>query len=177
MVQLVYIFGQLLLITSAYGALGNRFERQTSTGCPIDFIKHDSSCYHIFATPTLKWWDAMAYCGIYADGEGSLASIESESEQLFLEKELKTKYPNPVQKDFWLGANDITHEGTWVWIKKDEYVQMYTNWAPGEPNSGTGENCLALFDMEQYKWNDAPCDLPEGFICEVPVRNGNAIIG
>jgi hypothetical protein len=34
----------------------------------------------------------QAYCGIYADGEGSLASIESESEQLFLEKELKTNY-------------------------------------------------------------------------------------
>ncbi|XP_060590965.1 perlucin-like isoform X3 [Ruditapes philippinarum] len=167
MAKLVYILGQLFLICST---LSNKFERQTSTGCPIDFIKHENSCYHIFATPTLKWWEAMAYCEIYGGGEGTLATVESESEQLFLENELKKAFPNPVGKDFWLGANDVTHEGTWVWIKKDEYVQEYTHWAPGEPSSRTSENCLALYDGLQYKWNDAPCNLPEGFICELPLE-------
>ncbi|XP_060590940.1 perlucin-like [Ruditapes philippinarum] len=174
MAKLVYILAQLFLICNT---LGNIFERQTSTGCPIDFVKHENSCYHIFATPTLKWWEAMAYCEIYGGGEGTLATVESESEQLFLENELKKAFPNPIGKDFWLGANDVTHEGTWVWIKKDEYVQEYTHWAPGQPSSGTSENCLALYDGLQYKWNDAPCNLPEGFICELSARDANQIVG
>ncbi|XP_060601412.1 perlucin-like [Ruditapes philippinarum] len=150
-------------------ALSNKFERQTSTGCPIDFIKHENSCYHIFATPTLKWWEAMAYCQIYGGGAGTLATVESESEQLFLENEMKKAFPNSSRRHYWLGANDVTHEDTWVWIKKDEYVQEYTPWAPGEPNNeGKSENCLGLYDRYQYKWNDAPCNEQQGFICELP---------
>ena len=76
---------------------------------------------------------------------------------------------NPVQKDFWLGAYDLVNEGTWVWVKKNDYVTSgFTHWAPGEPNGGTNENCLGLFDGLSYQWNDAPCQYQEGFICEVP---------
>jgi C-type mannose receptor len=75
----------------------------------------------------------------------------------------------PIGKTYWLGANDVTLEGTWVWIKKDEYVQEYAPWAPGEPNNeGKSEHCLGLFDRYQYKWNDAPCNEQQGFICELP---------
>ncbi|XP_060590969.1 asialoglycoprotein receptor 1-like isoform X2 [Ruditapes philippinarum] len=81
-------------------ALSNKFERQTSTGCPIDFIKHDNSCYHIFATPTLKWWEAMAYCQIYGGGSGTLATVESESEQLFLENKLKEAFRKFLHRFF-----------------------------------------------------------------------------
>ncbi|XP_060590970.1 asialoglycoprotein receptor 1-like isoform X3 [Ruditapes philippinarum] len=80
--------------------LSNKFERQTSTGCPIDFIKHDNSCYHIFATPTLKWWEAMAYCQIYGGGSGTLATVESESEQLFLENKLKEAFRKFLHRFF-----------------------------------------------------------------------------
>ncbi|XP_045208495.1 perlucin-like [Mercenaria mercenaria] len=174
MVNIMHIYGILFLI---YGVWCQESRRQSASGCPIDFERHEDSCYQIFANPTLKWWEAMEFCQIYGNGEGTLATVESESEQLFLENELKKKFPSPVGKDFWLGANDITHEGTWVWIRKNEYVQEYTNWAPGEPNSGTNENCLALYDGLQYKWNDAPCGLPEGFICEIPGSSPNEIIG
>ena len=70
--------------------------------------------------------------------------------------------------DFWLGGYDLVNEGTWVWVKKNEYINDYTHWAPGEPSSGTSENCLGLYDGLNYQWNDAPCTLEEAFICEVP---------
>lgn len=75
---------------------------------------------------------------------------------------------SPVGKDFWLGANDIVIDDIWVGVNKNAYVQGYTRWAPGEPSSGASEDCLALYDGLQYQWNDAPCDSPQGFICEVP---------
>lgn len=39
--------------------------------CPIDFLMHGQSCYHIFAEPKLSWWDAMvriATLGLLASG-------------------------------------------------------------------------------------------------------------
>lgn len=75
---------------------------------------------------------------------------------------------NPTGKDYWLGGYDLVNENTWVWVKKNEYINDYTHWGPGEPNGGRRENCLALYDGLSYNWNDAPCGLEEGYICEVP---------
>ncbi|XP_052812197.1 perlucin-like [Mya arenaria] len=148
--------------------------------CPIDFMQFGESCYHIFATPKLTWWDAMSFCGMYGFGEGTLATVESAEEQLFLERELKSKYPpGSGQEDFWLGAYDLVHEGSWVWVKKNEYVQGgYEHWGQGQPSGGTGESCLGLYDGLNYMWNDAPCGRPEGFICEVPFEGRSSeVIG
>ena len=71
-------------------------------------------------------------------------------------------------RDYWLGGYVLVNEGTWVWVKKNEYINDYTHWAPGEPSSGRSENCLALYDGVNYNWNDAPCKTDQGYICEVP---------
>ena len=55
----------------------------------------------------------------------------------------------------------------WRWMDDSPYE--YTNWNPGEPSDpdgSEGENCVEMYG--DGKWNDVPCDTPNGFICKVP---------
>ena len=52
------------------------------------------------------------------------------------------------------GGTDETIEGNWQWITGEAW--SYTNWNAGEPNGGTGENCIEYQDNEQ--WNDESCN-------------------
>ncbi|KAL4233246.1 C-Type lectin [Mactra antiquata] len=172
MMKLLILCGLLLVAT----VLCKKHERQAIVeGCPIDFVKFDSSCYHVFDAPLLKWWEAMAFCAMYSNGEGTLATVESDAEEAFLESQLKQDTTH--HGDFWLGATDMVNEGTYVWTRRNEYVSEYTNWAPGQPSSGRAENCLALYEGVQFKWNDAPCDIQASFICEVPYDPSATVIG
>ncbi|KAL4233245.1 hypothetical protein ACF0H5_007929 [Mactra antiquata] len=162
----------LLLVAAV---LCKKEERQAVEGCPIDFVRFDSSCYHFFDAPLLNWWEAMSFCAMFGNGEGTLATIESAAEEVYLESQLKVDTTH--HGDFWLGATDIVNEGAYVWTRRNEYVSEYTNWAPGQPSSGRAENCLALYEGVQFKWNDAPCDYQASFICEVPYYPGGAVIG
>ena len=41
----------------------------------------------------------------------------------------------------------------------------YSAWNPGEPNGGTGSNCLTLYKGVE-RWDDVPCHAKYGYICE-----------
>lgn len=70
---------------------------------------------------------------------------------------------------FWLGANDLASEGSWVWSSGT--ALSYTKWGPGEPNNSNNEDCaeLRLTNFSGLKpgdWNDSACTDPKYFICE-----------
>ena len=46
---------------------------------------------------------------------------------------------------FYVDATDIVQEGTWLSSFTGTEVP-YLNWYTTEPNGGTGENCLALYN-------------------------------
>ena len=46
------------------------------------------------------------------------------------------------------------------------YVE-YSNWNPGEPEGGTGQNCLIIHKPSMWKWHDAGCNSKYGYICEL----------
>ena len=53
----------------------------------------------------------------------------------------------------------------------DPLTNYYTNFFPGEPNNDqinrfAGEACLAT-NYNNRKWNDAPCNLPFAYVCEI----------
>ena len=53
--------------------------------------------------------------------------------------------------------------GFFVWTNGETVT--YTNWASGEPNDSSGEDCGQLF-WSGLKWNDIRCDATGPYICE-----------
>ena len=67
----------------------------------------------------------------------------------------------------WIGINDITTEGTFVFASSGQEV---TNgyWLPTEPNNQGDEDCVHLYVKYHHldKWNDKECDEKMLSICE-----------
>ena len=70
-----------------------------------------------------------------------------------------------VSGGLWIGYNDNTTEGSWIW--PDGTPTGFNNWNPGEPNNSTcfpsndGEDA-AIMQMSNGRWNDI-YDSPQGF--------------
>ena len=100
-----------------------------------------------------SWADADAYC---KSKGGYLATIESEPENKFLASRMAGGWA-------WLGLNDQTTEGTFVWAHGEKTT--YTNWCPGEPNDSAGaEDCGVM--VGGGCWNDGKCGSTGAFFCE-----------
>lgn len=67
----------------------------------------------------------------------------------------------------YLGANDLSAEGTFVW--DDGTVLEYMNWNTGSPDSGGGavdEDCVVIDGAAGGAWDDRPCSGAFAFVCE-----------
>ena len=65
--------------------------------CPVGFIRHKNSCYHIIGSSELTWSIANTYCQLH---KSKLVEVNSESEQRFLESMIKAnngKYRQEIQ--------------------------------------------------------------------------------
>ena len=100
----------------------------------------------------MDWSEAQnaAATMVYNGMPGYLATVTSLQEEEFIVSNFPEIYPEYV----WLGASDEASEGDWQWITGEAWD--YTDWAIGEPNGGTYENCLEYGDYEPG-WNDANC--------------------
>lgn len=59
--------------------------------CPVGFIRHKNSCYHIIGSSELSWSIANTYCQLHGS---KLVEIESESEQRFIESMIQAAKGN-----------------------------------------------------------------------------------
>jgi len=91
-------------------------------------------------------------------------------------------HPTDTRYDWWIGADDIQREGSFVWTKTKEAID-FSNWnqTPREEQPDNGnrettkrgtENCVAVRTGDssnfQYfgKWFDESCSNKNSFICE-----------
>jgi hypothetical protein len=130
------------------------------------------TCFVAFTTERVPWAMARAQCQAIG---GDLAIVTSATENAFLTSLLGAN-------EAFLGGNDLTTEGAFVWV--DGTPVTYSNWRlnPGgidEPNNGGGnyqEDCIVLQGQLAGVWDDRPCDSaelgpPAGmhfFLCERP---------
>ena len=116
-------------------------------------------CYKAF--DTFKYFsNASAACG--KDG-GTLAMPRDAETNSFLAS-LKSVKGNA----FWIGLHDQRKEGSFEWVDGSA-LGTYNNWRPGEPNDrGGNQDCVLylVFFLHEDKWNDFPCDIYAGFICQ-----------
>ncbi|XP_035672094.1 von Willebrand factor D and EGF domain-containing protein-like [Branchiostoma floridae] len=77
-------------------------------------------------------------------------------------------------EDRWLGLNDINNEGQFVYEDGQTLESSgYNNWLPGEPNDHGGDEDCVHFIGSGHGWNDAPCSIAKGFICQLSVALGD----
>lgn len=117
-----------------------------------------SSClaheYH-FGNMNKTWTEAQRYCREkYTD----LATIDNMED---MKKLINTVVDIGYNGTVWIGLK----KGEWQWSLADrDYSQGYVNWEENEPNnSGGKEDCV--FMRRSGKWNDAPCNIQQLFIC------------
>lgn len=124
--------------------------------------------------------DAESRC--FKGIQGTLASINSKGEDEFIFSLLRSLPELKEGSSAWLGATDMTSEGTWVWFSGEVFWQKgggvdgtYTNFVEGEPNNGgvtyppRNEDCLIKYAGGEGKWNDQNCYQPTNFfVVEFP---------
>ena len=130
-------------------------------------------CYKLLTTPFGKNWDD-ANTGCTAIG-AKLTSIESQCEQ-DLVFEVSTKV------DTWIGGNDKTTEGTFVWPNGAEFYKssavvsgVFTKLSSSAFNNNGQENqdCLTLKETSG-EWDDIICTKFQNYICEKAAYAGAA---
>lgn len=68
---------------------------------------------------------------------------------------------------YWIGLSDIIQEGTYVWQTTQQRPD-FADWGSGEPNDlHHNEDCIELYQVKNFHWNDAPCSVKSKFICEI----------
>ncbi|XP_067684588.1 perlucin-like protein [Haliotis asinina] len=126
--------------------------------CPDGWTKYNTSCYALYQGKT-EWIDAGSYCREFG---GNLATLNTSSKVENVKAFLN--YVNH-QASAWVGGTDLRSEGLWVW-DIDQASFTNTDWAPGQPDSKTSENCLLLYKPSGFKWHDASCSGKYDYVCE-----------
>eukprot|EP01084_Bolivina_argentea_P146443 256401_1 len=106
----------------------------------------------------VTYLDAQSYC--QSTYRTDLATITNEAEHIEISKLIDTG-----NNDYaWIGLNDLTEEGTFIWFSK--YKLTFTKWANGQPDNYQGyENCACIGN--NY-WYDSVCNNFISFVCDKP---------
>ena len=75
-----------------------------------------------------------------------------------------------LQSGVWIGLNDKSREGTWVWVNGEKaVVPAAVLWTTGQPNdSGEGQDCGDIVPGNEYAYgtNDLACSTALVGLCE-----------
>ncbi|XP_078665634.1 tetranectin-like protein [Branchiostoma floridae x Branchiostoma belcheri] len=120
-----------------------------------DCTMFDGKCFTVSDT-SVTFAEAEMMC---AGGGGTVVIVKDQHVQDFLVQLLSV--PN---KDVWIGLTDRDLEGQFVWA--DGTQLAYNAWAPGEPNGDATKNCVHLWTLANFRWDDMSCGSSNYYICQ-----------
>ncbi|MBL8618246.1 MAG: hypothetical protein JNM72_21715 [Deltaproteobacteria bacterium] len=128
-------------------------------GCAVVADPADPLHVYQLCSDPLSWTAARDACR--ASGY-ELVTINDAAENTFVDGQADARSTSR----WWTGFNDISTEGSWVWVSGQ--ASSYAPWGSGEPNnSGGGEDCGQINRFHPaLTWNDEPCSTPYPYICE-----------
>ena len=103
------------------------------------------------------WEGSELFC--QSAGYDGLARLDTPEENNFA---LTLVHSVEDLDDVWIGLSDDDDDGTWLWT---DGTTAWTNFGPGEP-SATEENCVELYAVNDWTWNDRPCNELFPAICQ-----------
>ena len=99
------------------------------------------------------WSSAVATCEMQ---HAYLATMTSIAQNRWLFEYFRSQALTSV--DIWIGANDISKEGTFQWIDGSGNTSHFHYWSASQPdNSGGNENCMVWRLGYNGQWNDIYC--------------------
>ncbi len=113
-----------------------------------------TSCFMTFAAT--DWTSAEADCATFTGGH--LATIPDLATATLVS-------PLLGSDNGWIGYNDVTTEGTFVWSSGSSAT--FTRWGGGEPNNSGNEDCTQMFNNGY--WNDLSCTAVLPYVCEYTI--------
>ncbi|HJL16625.1 MAG TPA: C-type lectin domain-containing protein [Sandaracinaceae bacterium LLY-WYZ-13_1] len=129
--------------------------------CPCTWHE-DAGHAYLFCTGSWGWWGARDAC---RSRGYELVTVDGETEQRFLAGEAGSS-------EWWIGANDIDAEGTWVWVADGSAV-TYDAWRTDQPNNHRGNQHCGVLEGDRTSdsgvpggWGDQQCWEGRNFICE-----------
>ncbi|CAK6965865.1 C-type lectin domain family 4 member E-like, partial [Scomber scombrus] len=148
----------------------------SSVKCDAGWEQALGKCYY-FSITYSSWKDSRRLCQSVG---GDLVKIDSEEEQIFLNKTLGDIMRCHEDK-FWIGLTDSKEENKWIWVDGSLLNTSLSFWFKGEPDNwnGTnleGEDCVRMGEKGGAKdlkcWFDKSCNDPQRSICEKPEQTG-----
>ncbi|XP_052762223.1 perlucin-like [Mya arenaria] len=142
------------------------------SACPQGWQSDYGHCYQFNTSNRKTWTDAATACR-YEDVRAHLVYIDSAEEDLYIVSKLKPLVDTGQSSDkltsVWIGGEDPV-EGAWQWYGTGDPIVEYTNWYPGQPDSGSGdhdEDCVCLVGNHNYLWQDHRCTEPMFYVCDM----------
>ena len=112
------------------------------------------------------WQEARTYC---RNAGGDLASIINASDQLKIDEVTN------VKGRYWIGFNDRSQEGSFVW--SDGSRPGCKAWSWGEPKDRGGADCTQLFYNDiLVEWSAISCSRPSKSICKIPGKLKEVVV-
>ncbi|XP_077993429.1 macrophage mannose receptor 1-like isoform X2 [Glandiceps talaboti] len=157
---------------------GDEDEYQTTDNstdeCPTGWIPYGDKCFKLHRVQRKhrkNWQDSSSYCQSIG---GSLASFQSRDEEEMILKGMD-RY-----EDFWIGLNDIDHEGDFVWT--DGSPTSYFNWHRSYRGAiGYGSSYYSRLDCvtankspSKLTWYRRSCTTLYGWVCSL--QKGQSLI-
>ena len=110
-------------------------------------------CY--FTSPACaSWLTAESNCSAM---NSDLVTVHNQQENVYIQ------HQHNGDKS-WIGLNDRSVEGSFVWTNKE--ISSFRYWAPKQPNDWNNEDCVHTLGAKHgYTWNDVPCNNCFNFTC------------
>ncbi|XP_016961634.1 CD209 antigen-like protein E [Drosophila biarmipes] len=142
-------------LESQQGDLLKKLEKFDKRIVPPNFEMIVSRFFYVEGKMRMNWSAAASTCRQMG---AQLAVIQSEEEL----KALKVKLPR--DRIYWLGLNDLEHEGEFKSSETGKPAPFF-KWRAGQPNNSNGsQHCVDLLDGLMY---DNKCESLSYFICQL----------